>query len=245
MPASFYSWENLRIYLVEFLVIFASITVSFLTDAYREEREERTLERQYLNGLIGDLRNDLDEMRADRVSIRLRNAACKRLLLHVLQPLSQDSIDEQIYLSTGYSIFCPTIGSYLTLTSGHAEVLQNDDIRKQTNDLYAQYELTKLVAIAYKDFYNQEMMTFYSTLIGERSATIEIGPEVLLDQKYRALLWKEARLLADAEFEYSEAIKSAGKLHYLLVQEMDQMVNSPSQFVVDRERTGLADENQY
>lgn len=79
------SWKK---YAMEFLMVFAAITLGFFAENQREKWGENTRGVQYAQRLVEDL--DLDSIRMEEVKV---NYAIKEQQINTLIPLMQTAVD--------------------------------------------------------------------------------------------------------------------------------------------------------
>jgi hypothetical protein len=128
------SWKR---YGMEFLMVFAAITLGFFADNQREKWGETARGVQYAQRLVEDL--DLDSIRMEEVKA---NYALKEQQINTLIPLMQAGLGEKPFLDSLFSYFTlPGSGSLVTgisfvenmatrdeLKSGNMRLIRSDSI---------------------------------------------------------------------------------------------------------------------
>ncbi len=128
------SWKR---YGMEFLMVFAAITLGFFADNQREKWSETARGVQYAQRLVEDL--DLDSIRMEEVKA---NYALKEQQINTLIPLMQDGLSEKPFLDSLFAYFTlPGSGSLVTgisfvenmatrdeLKSGNMRLIRSDSI---------------------------------------------------------------------------------------------------------------------
>jgi hypothetical protein len=128
------SWKR---YGMEFLMVFAAITLGFFADNQREKWGETARGVQYDQRLVEDL--DLDSIRMEEVKA---NYDLKELQINTLIPLMQSGLEEKPFLDSLFAYFTlPGSGSLVTgisfvenmatrdeLKSGNMRLIRSDSI---------------------------------------------------------------------------------------------------------------------
>jgi hypothetical protein len=128
------SWKR---YGMEFLMVFAAITLGFFADNQREKWGETARGVQYAQRLVEDL--DLDSIRMEEVKA---NYALKEQQINTLIPLMQSGLEEKPFLDSLFAYFTlPGSGSLVTgisfvenmatrdeLKSGNMRLIRSDSI---------------------------------------------------------------------------------------------------------------------
>jgi len=128
------SWKR---YGMEFLMVFAAITLGFFADNQRENWGETARGVQYAQRLVEDL--DLDSIRMEEVKV---NYALKEQQINTMIPLMQAGLAEQSFLDSLFAYFTlPGSGSLVTgisfvenlatrdeLKSGNMRLIRSDSI---------------------------------------------------------------------------------------------------------------------
>lgn len=128
------SWKR---YGMEFLMVFAAITLGFFADNQREKWSETARGVQYAQRLVEDL--DLDSIRMEEV---MANYALKEQQINTLIPLMQSGLEEKPFLDSLFAYFTlPGSGSLVTgisfvenmatrdeLKSGNMRLIRSDSI---------------------------------------------------------------------------------------------------------------------
>jgi hypothetical protein len=128
------SWKR---YGMEFLMVFAAITLGFFADNQREKWGETARGVQYAQRLVEDL--DLDSIRMEEVKA---NYALKEQQINTLIPLMQAGLGEKPFLDSLFAYFTlPGSGSLVTgisfvenmatrdeLKSGNMRLIRSDSI---------------------------------------------------------------------------------------------------------------------
>jgi hypothetical protein len=128
------SWKR---YGMEFLMVFAAITLGFFADNQREKWGETARGVQYAQRLVEDL--DLDSIRMEEVKA---NYDLKELQINTLIPLMQSGLEEKPFLDSLFAYFTlPGSGSLVTgisfvenmatrdeLKSGNMRLIRSDSI---------------------------------------------------------------------------------------------------------------------
>lgn len=128
------SWKR---YGMEFLMVFAAITLGFFADNQRETWGENERGVQYAQRLVEDL--DLDSIRMEEVKA---NYALKEQQINTLIPLMQSGLEEKPFLDSLFAYFTlPGSGSLVTgisfvenmatrdeLKSGNMRLIRSDSI---------------------------------------------------------------------------------------------------------------------
>ena len=139
------SWKK---YSMEFLMLFAAISLGFFADNQRENWGENTRGVQYAQRLVEDL--DLDSIRMEEVKV---NYALKEQQINTLIPLMQGGLGEKPFLDSLFAYFIlPGSASLVTgfsfvenlatrdeLKSGNMRLIRSDSIVRHLS-VYARKE---------------------------------------------------------------------------------------------------------
>jgi hypothetical protein len=139
------SWKK---YAMEFLMVFAAISLGFFADNQREKWGENTRGVQYAQRLVEDL--DLDSIRMEEVK---DNYALKEQQINTLIPLMQGDLGEKPFLDSLFAYFTlPGSASLVTgisfvenlatrdeLKSGNMRLIRSDSIVRHLS-VYARKE---------------------------------------------------------------------------------------------------------
>ncbi len=102
------SWQK---YAMEFLMVFAAITLGFFAENQRERWGETARGVQYAQRLVEDL--DLDSIRMEEVKV---NYALKEQQINALIPLMQEGLGEKPFLDSLFAYF--TLSGSASLVTG-------------------------------------------------------------------------------------------------------------------------------
>jgi hypothetical protein len=139
------SWKK---YAMEFLMVFAAISLGFFADNQREKLGENTRGVQYAQRLVEDL--DLDSIRMEEVKV---NYALKEQQINTLISLMQGGLGEKPFLDSLFAYFTlPGASSLVTgisfvenlatrdeLKSGNMRLIRSDSIVRHLS-VYARKE---------------------------------------------------------------------------------------------------------
>ncbi|MCM0042289.1 MAG: hypothetical protein NBV61_05940 [Algoriphagus sp.] len=140
--------SNWKKYAMEFLMVFAAISLGFFADNQREKWGENTRGVQYAQRLVEDL--DLDSIRMEEVKV---NYAIKEQQINTLIPLMQAGLEEKPFLDSLFAYFTlPGANSLVTgisfvenlatrdeLKSGNMRLIRSDSIVRHLS-VYARKE---------------------------------------------------------------------------------------------------------
>ncbi len=140
--------SNWKKYAMEFLMVFAAISLGFFADNQREKWGENTRGVQYAQRLVEDL--DLDSIRMEEVKA---NYAIKEQQINTLIPLMQAGLGEKPFLDSLFAYFTlPGANSLVTgisfvenlatrdeLKSGNMRLIRSDSIVRHLS-VYARKE---------------------------------------------------------------------------------------------------------
>lgn len=140
--------SNWKKYAMEFLMLFAAISLGFFAENQRERWGETARGVQYAQRLVEDL--DLDSIRMEEVRV---NFALKEQQINILIPLMQEGFDKKPFLDSLFSFFTlPGANSLVTgisfvenlatrdeLKSGNMRLIRSDSIVRYLS-VYARKE---------------------------------------------------------------------------------------------------------
>ena len=117
--------SNWKKYAMEFLMVFAAISLGFFADNQREKWGENTRGVQYAQRLVEDL--DLDSIRMEEVKV---NYAIKEQQINTLIPLMQEGLGEKPFLDSLFAYFTlPGANSLVTGISFVENLATRDELR--------------------------------------------------------------------------------------------------------------------
>jgi hypothetical protein len=123
----------------EIAVIVIGILIALAVDRWKEARSERRLEREYLEGLERDLRQDSTRLSdyCDEVTTALAEA---ENLLEVLRGTAEpagDSFGGQLIRTANGNEPIYSLTAYTELSSGNLRLIRNDALRHQIVEYYS------------------------------------------------------------------------------------------------------------
>ena len=143
---------------VEIIIIVFAISLSLFLERWRQNKDERDLERKFLQGLKTDLATDLQELRSASAKwISMKEAANYFLKPQDKILWSSDSVNFHAYKLFHNVYFFPNTNRYEALKStGKIEVIENEQLRNDVIDLYQ----TKIPDLEQqKNFFNDFLNT--------------------------------------------------------------------------------------
>lgn len=132
-------------YLIELIVIFVGITLSFWAENVRQDMEDKKLEKKYLQGLLFDLKKDLTEVERYR-TIRLGQIRGAQSNLRAFRgdPIEKDSFLINFVVTSMEHHFLPHVNTYKEiLNSGHLRLLTDDSLKAELLALMSLYDQLK------------------------------------------------------------------------------------------------------
>lgn len=142
MAETFDIRSNLKRYAIEFVVIFVSVSLSFVADNLRDEAANRKMERAALARLEQDLAADLEAFpgNLDRAQIGL-DAIDRLLAPNAADSLSTSQVETQLQRYWLCSVFQANNSEYESLkASGDLKLLRDDALRRRLAENYEAYE---------------------------------------------------------------------------------------------------------
>ncbi|GEM_PF-1802643 len=222
-------------YSVQFFLVLISIIIAFNVENYREFKQERRVEHEYLESMVDELEEDLKYFEGEVFSRQYKIGCYDYLLDNKPEALAyNDTIVHTIF--NMYSIdnnFSPMDITYTSMkTSGKLELIENKEIRKQIIVLY--HRFYQLVYRKERD-YTQMTMN-----MPERMSRIYSS-----DPSNQTLVFKYPELLQVLEGEkrqeesqmsiYKWGIDGCTKLIDLINEELEGRGKILSLFESDRE----------
>ncbi len=158
--------QKLSDILVEIAIIVFAISLSLLLERWRENAHDKTIEKNFLTGLRGDLLSDIQQLKADSASYSLmyngwhylRNAGVNNILLN------SDSLLLYGRSLTGAAQFMPANSRFEALkSSGQVNVIEDDSLQNMILDLYQNKIITLQSTTTYlTQFKTQQLLPFIS-----------------------------------------------------------------------------------
>ena len=133
--------RGFRDYLTELLVVFIGVALAFAVENWREERNERSVEREYLSGFRHDLEADL-QMLNQQEAIRRQQLADALLALEFFDGRE---LDTQVFFEAYFGVLPEfhTVPNRNTmdevLNSGSLRLISDPGTRGRLLDLYNTY----------------------------------------------------------------------------------------------------------
>ena len=130
---------NLLKFLLEILIIFIGITLSFLFDEYRDDRKNAQARKEIVSSLLNDVEIKNNELNQDILSVRNSINSIDTCLYfsQIGKEIPGDEIDELIWsLSYDQGGFSTTTPSYIGLSSSGIWQQLPDTLRREIFELY-------------------------------------------------------------------------------------------------------------
>lgn len=151
------SWKK---YAMEFLMVFAAITLGFFAENQRERWSETARGVQYAQRLVEDL--DLDSIRMEEVKA---NYTVKEQQINTLIPLMQAGIGEQAFLDSlfGYYTlpgerslvntinFVENLATRDELKSGNMRLIRSDSIVRHLSSYVSKEQVFMIIQTRYRE----------------------------------------------------------------------------------------------
>ena len=124
--------------LIEFVIVVAGISLSFLLQDLREDHAKRAEEQRYLAGFARDFRSDLDLLRARRESLESMVSGLRAAQdLEQRKQLDTDALDRAMDAALTYVGFTPSRATYLELRqTGASSLIQDKELLGEIIDLH-------------------------------------------------------------------------------------------------------------
>lgn len=130
---------NWKDHLVNLFVVIVGITIAFWLNSWGEDRKAQKIEKQYLNGVIKDLEDDMQDL-----DFMLQYGESQIIALNKLLDIiigkndGYDSLVYDLFLVQYNQPFTPQDASYGSLSS-KIEIVEDFEVRKQIIRYYNQY----------------------------------------------------------------------------------------------------------
>jgi hypothetical protein len=159
-------------YFLEFLMIFLAVTMGFFAESYREHLTDERKEKEFINSMVEDLRNDsafLATSINQRIPYHLRWIDST---MHLLELPELNGKDRQVYqaffLATSWTYnFSPTQRTLSQLHSDGFHFIRNQNVVKAISLLEAQYKINTYSS---------------ATLLGDMQGDIDASAYVFADR---------------------------------------------------------------
>jgi len=149
---------------IEILIIVFAISFSLLLERWRQKVEDRTIEKNFLIGLKGDLQSDLKELR----ETSLRSISMKEGAKYFLKPEQQiswspDSVKFYAYKLFHNIYFFPNSNRYESIKStGKLDVIENEVLQNDIINLYQTQIPDLMQQINYfNNFMNEQVKNYF------------------------------------------------------------------------------------
>lgn len=147
-------WKN---QIINFVAIVVGVYVAFYLTNRKLESDKRALERQYIQSMLEDLKNDERQLTESTDTLLYYRNLLASLTKHVYSgKIPEDSLSEMIRGLYLYLPFIPRNSTYQTLVaSGNIDIVREFSLRQQIVELYHQH----YGAIAVVDRLNEQQRT--------------------------------------------------------------------------------------
>ncbi len=152
-------WSQLTL---ELIVVFLGVTAGFLLNNWREEKQERSLERKYLNRYLEDINANIKELENAVRRDSLWLAQAKPLIL-VLKKKAAFPRDTATPVSMILSIDRVDLhnGTYQDMiNSGNLNLVRNFPLRKKMADYQSELDGARFKDDAFYRFFNDHIIPF-------------------------------------------------------------------------------------
>ena len=146
--------KNFKEYFLEFIMIFLAVTLGFLAESLRENVTDNEKEKQYIEGMLQNLKDDTAAMNNVLQENKLKVEKLKYTMSFSLKDLSDQKIRKEFYRSCNY------IGYYSVFRSNDATMLQLKNSgglrlikKKNVADSIAAYDNVVKIISAAETFY--------------------------------------------------------------------------------------------
>jgi Family of unknown function (DUF6090) len=201
--------------LLEIGIIVFAVTISIWLHNWSEDIKDQHAEKEFLNGLKGDIKADLSEMQSDRKFARLGYSGVRYFeLVGRGEELSKDSITKYIWIFFSQTQINPRIGRYEALkSSGKLDIITN---KKLQYDIINLYEKNFPQIFRTNQFNNNlisdKLAAYFSDNIQLDAAGHTLNArEVLRKSKMRILL-AQAEGLNNTAIAYTQGIDVANEV---------------------------------
>lgn len=128
-------------HIANLLVVILGISIAFYLEGYKEEANNRTQEKKYLQSLIEDLETDIEALDTlAYVNKRISNALIKVSNASSGAPYPQDSLVGFMFGIQYNPPFSPQRTAYESMkSSGKLDLISNFELRNEVVELYEQY----------------------------------------------------------------------------------------------------------
>ncbi|SHN11314.1 hypothetical protein [Mucilaginibacter sp. OK098] len=144
--------------ILEIAIIVFAITLSLFVERYREHQQEQKLEHSFLTNLVGDLKNDLDQLHNDSDNYaRMDKSFAYLKQAYNGKKLNPDSASKAINYLYNTIEFVPSNSRYEALkASGKLDVIENKNLQVEIVNLYQQTIASLLLSTrSFSDFKNK------------------------------------------------------------------------------------------
>jgi hypothetical protein len=132
--------KNWKEYLLEFFMIFFAVTLGFFAESYQEHISDQNKEKEYMQGLLKDMRNDSMALKTTTALVTEQDNGLDSLIWALRQPLSvKENLEDVyvLYLKYGdvYQHVSFSEGSIAQMiNSGGLRIIRHGDIVKLVNE---------------------------------------------------------------------------------------------------------------
>lgn len=208
------------------LVVILGISIAFYLEGYKEEENNRTQERKYLESLIKDLDTDiqtLDTLHA--INKRISDALVTLSDASVGKPYGSDTALMNYTLTIQYNPpFAPQLTTYESLkASGKMGLIGSFEVRNEVVELYEQYYRgTNEYDAALNQHIRDFIKPFYMENVTFKTGR-SINPDFLPRAEFRNMIFSYRYLFIAKDDFYMQVKERAEKVKVLLEEYVSEI----------------------
>jgi len=210
---------------IEILVVIIGITIAFWLNNWNQERNDRSLEKKYMESLVYDINSDIEELTTMVDTFTYFNKLNAELVNGLTnKSLKKDSLPLYIFCMISVSEFHPQDNTYETLkSSGNFNLLKTFELEKEITVLYNEYY--KQIDFI-DEIHQNNVMNDLNLYISERVSFFGNNDSSNMDFAYTTYFINKAftmqYLMISKKGIYEESLKQSIKVRDLLNSQLEK-----------------------
>jgi hypothetical protein len=214
------NWRHLT---VELFVVFLGVTAGFILNNWRGNLKEHKQERQYLEGFMEDVSNNMESLKESIRSDSLWIGRAEPLINALAEEqFTEDSTFAVLSMLVSFNRFGARTGTWENITnSGNLNLIRDFSLKKQIVDYHVSIETVDFIDDYFFEYFDR---TLYDFLMSEYSFTKNevIHPDLGQSTRFRNVFGVFYSLQNQRFNAYKELMTESDSLFNNLQQILDQ-----------------------
>ena len=153
--------ESHRKWIMELLVVFLGVTAGFLLNNWREQQQEKKLEKKYLIRFLEDINSNIADLEKSIASDSLWLSQAKPILLSMKDHTLPDSTKKPVRMIQRVSRLDLQTSTYEDITnSGNLNLIRDFELKRKLTQYQAAIEGTRFVEESFYSYFSSFVMPF-------------------------------------------------------------------------------------